>query len=285
VALLTAVMVLGWLWGPAGLLLATPLTVCLVVLGRHLPELELMSLILGATPALAPHLAYYQRLIAGDRDEATGVVESFLAAHPPEHVFDQLLLPTLSVLKTDRLRNAITDADRDRILHATRQIVDDTVLAPVALSNGHVEAATRSSETGKREVTIVGVPANDVIDELAVAFFGRVCGNDALRLIAVSPGLLSSEVVEAVERRRPHAVCIGAVPPGGVAATRHLVKRLRARMPGLVILVGRWSGDVHVEDDRAAIEAAGASHVATTLAETRRQLGPFLKGGERSFEN
>jgi hypothetical protein len=129
VALLTAVMVLGWLWGPAGLLLATPLTVCLVVLGRHLPELELMSLIVGATPAFTPHLAYYERLIAGDRDEATEVVESFLAAHPPEHVFDQLQLPALSAMKADRLRNAITDTDRDRILHATRQIVDDTVLA------------------------------------------------------------------------------------------------------------------------------------------------------------
>jgi hypothetical protein len=113
------------------------------------------------------------------------------------------------------------------------------------------------------------------------AFFARLCGNDALRFIAVSPGLLSSEVVETVEHRRPHAVCIGAVPPGGVAATRYLVKRLRARMPGLVILVGRWSGDVDVEDDRAAIEAAGTSHVATTLAETRRQLWPFRKHDAR----
>jgi predicted PurR-regulated permease PerM len=271
VALLTAVMAFGWLWGPAGLLLATPLTVCLVVLGRHLPELKAIALVLGDTPALAPHMIYYQRLLAGDRDEAAELVEAFLVAHSPERLFDAVVVPALSALRADRSRGGISDADQERIVRATRRILDE-MLPPASADD------TEGAGASIGEVGVIGVPADDAIDTLALSLFGRLCGADHLcRFTELSPDLLSSEVVEAVVRSRPKVVCIAAVPPGALAETRYLTKRLRARLPDVIVLVGRWGGDGYREAAAAALVAAGAHDVATTLAESRRHLAPLLQ--------
>jgi predicted PurR-regulated permease PerM len=296
VALLVAVMTLGWLWGTAGLLLATPITVCLVVLGRYLPEMKGIALVLGDEPVLAPHLMYYQRLLAGDRDEAAEVVEAFLEGHSPERLLDALVLPALSALKRDRLRGAVTTADQDRVLHATRRIIgerltpaSDDALAPPGAASGQRPSVTprdgRPSSTSEAAVggsierpgRLIGVAVDDPIDELALELFGDLTRDDGCTFTMLSSQLLSAEVVQAVERDRPGVVCIAAVPPGGVAQMRHLVKRLRARVPGLMIILGRWGGDGHVEDTTASVLAAGAQAVGTTLAQSRRQLLPLLQ--------
>jgi predicted PurR-regulated permease PerM len=296
VALLIAVMTLGWLWGTAGLLLATPITVCLVVLGRYLPELKGIALVLGDEPVLAPHQTYYQRLLAGDRDEAAEVVEAFLESHSPERLVDALVLPALSALKRDRLRGAVTAADQDRVLHATRRIIaerlapaaDDTLARSGAggqrLSGmprdgrppGAVPAPT-SDASLERPARLIGVAVDDPIDELALGLFAELTREDGCPFTMLSSQLLSAEVVQAVERDRPGVVCVAAVPPGGVAQMRHLVKRLRARVPGLMIILGRWGGDGYVDDTTGSVLGAGALAVGTTLAQSRRQLLPLLQ--------
>ena len=91
-----------WLWGPIGLVLATPLTVCLVVLGRHVPQLHFFDLLFGKAPALAPPVIYYQRLLARDQEEATEVVEDYVKAHSLEKVYDEVLIPALLLAWQDR---------------------------------------------------------------------------------------------------------------------------------------------------------------------------------------
>ena len=102
VALLVAAAFWAWVWGPIGLVLSTPLTVCLVVLGQHVPRLKFLSLLLGDQPALAPDVNYYQRLLAGDALEAAQVAGEYAAAKGREHVPDEVFVPALSRARRDR---------------------------------------------------------------------------------------------------------------------------------------------------------------------------------------
>src|SRR5262249_25392236 len=95
-ALLAAVAFWTWLWGPIGLVLSTPLTVCLVVLGRYVPNLKFLDVLLGREPALDANVNYYQRLIARDQDEAAELVEEYIKTHAPESVYDDVLVPALA---------------------------------------------------------------------------------------------------------------------------------------------------------------------------------------------
>src|SRR5262249_20299153 len=101
VGLLVAIAFWTWIWGPAGLLMATPLTVCLVVLSRHVPGMRFLATLLGDGPALTVEVAYYQRLLAGDRDEAAEIVEKYLATADSETVYDAVMLPALSYARRD----------------------------------------------------------------------------------------------------------------------------------------------------------------------------------------
>src|SRR5207253_6980043 len=102
VALLIAAAFWTWLWGPTGLVLSTPLTACLAVLGRYVPHLEFLGVLLGDEPALVPYAAYYQRLLARDQDEAVDLVEQYALAHHSERTFDDILIPALSLARRNR---------------------------------------------------------------------------------------------------------------------------------------------------------------------------------------
>jgi hypothetical protein len=125
VALLVAAAFWAFLWGPIGLLLSSPLTVCLVVLGKYVPQLEFLDVILGDKPSLGADISYYQRLLARDQDEAAQLVLTQAKIAPPEQIYDQLLMPALNYLKRDRQRDDLTEADQQFVLRATREIVED----------------------------------------------------------------------------------------------------------------------------------------------------------------
>ena len=113
VALLASVAFWTWLWGPLGLLMATPLTVCLVVLGKHVPGLEFVGTLMADTPALAPEYGYYQRLLARDQSEAADLIERHIKTEPPRSVYDALLLPALNYAERDRLEERLSAGRRN----------------------------------------------------------------------------------------------------------------------------------------------------------------------------
>ena len=101
-ALLIAAVFWTWMWGPIGLILSTPLTACVVVLGRNVPSLEFLSVVLGDQPPLSPHLSFYQRLLARDEDEASALVEEYIQKNGVEKVYDHLLVPALVAREGER---------------------------------------------------------------------------------------------------------------------------------------------------------------------------------------
>ena len=125
VALLASVAFWTWLWGPLGLLMATPLTVCLVVLGKHVPGLEFVGTLMADTPALAPEHGYYQRLLARDQAEAADLIERHIKTEPHRSVYDALLLPALNYAERDRLEQRLSVEEETAVIDATRELLLD----------------------------------------------------------------------------------------------------------------------------------------------------------------
>jgi len=264
-ALLVSAIFWGWLWGPVGLILSTPLTVCLLVLGRYVPQLKFLETLLGDELPVKPHMRYYQRVLARDQDDAVDLVEERLENHDPIEVMDEVIVPALLQAKKDRQEGLLPDDDEQFLIRVTHEIL------------AGIEPASARGDRDGAPVRILACPASDEIDELALEMLPRsVCVSpDNLHLASVDS--LSSEVLAAIEKESPALVIIAALPPGGLAPARYLCKRLRARFPDLPILVGRWGLTENQDQVRQRLLASGATDVAFTLDASRAQVIPIVQ--------
>jgi CheY-like chemotaxis protein len=261
------------------LVIATPLTACLAVLGRYVPNLEFFGVLLGDEPVLEPHLAYYQRLLAKDQDEAVEVVEEFLQTHSPVEIYDGLLVPALVIATENRERGEFTAEDEQFIIEVTREVVEDLAQSEEsAASEGHKQGVSSGTEEPvDNSVLVFGCPARDEIDELVLSMFRQLIKSTKCRFEIISHKRLTAEVLAKVQHNQPKAVCIACVPPRSLAHTRYLCKRLRRQSPDLHILVGCWGLGHNSERARERLLAAGANKFASTLLETRAQLTPLVQ--------
>jgi len=263
-ALLVAVAFWTWLWGPIGLVLGTPLTVCLVVLGKHIPALGFITVFMTDEPALAGDVSYYQRLLANDTAEAQDILEAHLEGHALSEVYDDIVIPALSRAKADCEAERVSREEAQAIYKAAR----DTV----------AEMGARHLPSGSKNGLDAGVPsvlgcaAGDHADEIALSMLRQLLRPAECTFERISGHALSGEIVALADEKKPGLLLIAALTPGGLDQTRHLCKRLRARFPGIRILVGRWGDNGQSEQDRAPLLAAGANAVGTTLRESRAQM-------------
>jgi cell division inhibitor SulA len=278
VALLVAAAFWAFLWGPIGLVLSSPLTVCLVVLGKYVPQLEFLDVLLGDEPSLDTDIVYYQRLLARDQDEATQLVLAHTKTSPHENVYDELLVPGLNFVKQDRERDNLTEGDEEFILRATREIVEDLGERQVAAAETANEPAEKEGTVGLAlgKVRILGCPGSGEADRLVLEMLRQLLDPARWDMEILSKEMLSAELVALAGEKDPAVVCIGALPPGGLARTRYLCKRLRARLPNAKIVVGRWGLKSNVEQNQEQLLEAGADQVETTLLETRTHLNTWL---------
>jgi predicted PurR-regulated permease PerM len=265
VALLLAVAFWTWIWGPIGLALATPLTVCLVVLAKYVPDLELVTLLLSDEPVMDPDRSYYQRLVAHDDLEAAQLAEQYLASHPGPDIFDHVFVPALNHAQRDHRRNRLSSADLRFVEQATRRLVEELDVRPPP-------AEPRLESTHRDAASILGLPAQDEADAVALLMLGQRLDPGLFQMDVASPHLLASEAIARVEAQEPSAVVIGALGAGHTLHLRYLCKRLRARFPGLPIVVGWWGAEAGNLAARDGMLVAGADRLATTLAEASAQL-------------
>jgi predicted PurR-regulated permease PerM len=274
VGLLVAIAFWTWLWGPVGLVLATPLTVCVVVLGKYVPGMDFIAVLISDQPAMESNMSYYQRLLAMDQAEAAEIVEEHLKTHPQEQLFDGVLIPALSYARRDREFGWLTEDGEQFVFRATREILEElNSLEPESWSDASdsSQPATivESVPVILPKVRILGCPAHDEADELALVMFRQLLDSTKYEVEIMPDAMLTAEVVALIGEKNPAMICIAAVPPGGIAQTRYLCKRLRARFPNLKIVVGRWGIG---SEDTNSILLAGADKVGTTMIETREQM-------------
>jgi predicted PurR-regulated permease PerM len=259
VALVLAIAFWTLIWGPVGLFVATPLSVCLYVLCRNVPQLAPIAFLFGNEPVANDDAKYYQRLLAHDEDEALQIASEYAREHGPEQACDDVLLAALSALKEDRAHDGIGDEDVSFGVRATGRIAEA------------LDGATPAAQPGERPL-VLGCPASDELDALALGMLGHLVqhgGQCDMELLAGE--LLISEVLAHVARTRPGLICIGSLAPGGMARAQLLCRRLRAQAPQLRIVVGRWRTEAP-EADAALLRAAGADRVGTSLAQSQRDV-------------
>jgi hypothetical protein len=279
IALLVSAAFWAFLWGPVGLVLSSPLTVCLVMLGRYVPQLDFLAILLGDEPALDPCVSFYQRLLARDQDEAEDLILEHLKTGSKEDVYDEMLIPTLRATKRSRGHGDISEADEHYVLQAIQEIVEDI---GDRLENARVSTEEiRGQELGNQAETtpairIFGCPAHDAADRAALEMLQNLLDRDRWQLELIASETLTAELLEKVAEEQPALVCLVATPPGGLAHTRYLCKRLRCRFPDLKILVCRWDQKANAQSNPGNLREAGADVITTTLLETRQQLTSLL---------
>jgi len=259
------------LWGPVGLVLSGPMTVCLLVLGKNVPWLKFLEVLLGDEPALSADIRFYQRLNARDQDEASDIVRTELKTKPLVDVFDTIIVPALTYAKRDLDRDDLTALHLTGMLKMTHEIVDE-------LEDREVERVADSTELEPltQKVRILAVPAHDESDEVGVEMLKALL-DPRMWEVEVSPvAHLTSEVLTHAETFGPAVIVICSLPPGGLAHTRYVCKRTARQFPTVHIVVGRWGVTELEIGSREQLTEAGATQVTESIAKTASYLESWL---------
>ena len=273
--LLVAAMFWTWLWGALGLLLSTPLTVCLAVLGKYVPALKIFATFLGEEAALKPDVRFYQRLLAHDQDGAVAVTEEILKENTRVQLFDSIFIPTLSMAERDFARGDIDDDQRDFTWWVVDETVQDLEVTPErVLEVSKLDAPAAAPVPGpdaKDLPKIVGIPTNDRGDLLALRMLQALLTTSGCRIAVTDVGNTPLQIAEKLVSETPSMIVVSYLPPGGLSQARYLVRRLRARFPDVPIVVGRWAGSSE-GDSADRLTSVGATNVVATLAEARDRI-------------
>jgi len=260
-ALLMSALFWIWVWGPIGLILATPLTVCIAVLGRHVRSLRFLSIIFADEPALMPHVRFYQRLLARDEDEATTLVERMSAEVGPVGVIDQVLLPALLLLQQHRSQDEISTEDAefvlDNIAEAAQLLVPDAAQDTSAMPS------------------IVGLAARAPVDQVALELLAAAIRPKSMEI--VPDDLPPDRALRCVLDKPPKIVCIAALSTTRGAEVRNYCRKLRALAPDTTIVVLRpMLQEVSMARAAERLREAGAHYVVSTTQAVIETLNEIL---------
>lgn len=281
-ALLVSAAFWLYLWGPVGLLLSAPFAVCLVVIGKNIPQLNFLYVLLGDKPALAADYSYYQRLMLGDYQEAASMALKRFMQPNPHKMYDELIIPALNYTKRDFERDYLTEEERDAIASGARESLKVVQKSLESTADRIVDSAQKTQPiAGKGDsddesrIDVLCCPASDDIDHLTLEMLQQLMGSPRWRFEIASTDTLSSELIERVRQLQPAIVVIGATPPGGLAQAKYLCKRLRKEFSELRIVVVRC-GQRRTRRVQEILQRYGASSITTSLLDTQRFLNSRL---------
>lgn len=256
IAILVAAAFWAWVWGGVGLLLATPLTVLLVVVGKYVPQMEFLSVMLGDEPVFDRPTRYYQRMLASDQEEATDLLEEYHQDESLEQLYETVVIPALGLMHRDRYRGRIEPERAEAIRNGMREQIEDLAEAPPAAptskDGAEAEVVQATRIPGAENVQVLCLPARDESDEIAGMMFAQVLERNGFKAEAVSVTALASEMVELVGQKKADIVIVSALPPSAVAHAKYLCKRLHMKYPEIKLVVGLWTakGDLSVAKKR-----------------------------------
>ena len=259
-----------WLWGPVGLVMATPLTVCLVVMGRHVPRLSFLTVLLSDEEALTPAEDCYHRLLRpGDEDE-NEFVQAFLEENSVATLYDTVFIPVISVAEIDARQDSLDQDQLVRAEQSLRDIVEDLALrSPEEFKAGTgADDATNvlpsDVETPCRVYCLGARAERDQLASAMLAHLLQLRGIDGhIAPAAWDPG----EFMKMAEANPVDVICISVVAPSTVIHARYLCRKIRAHFPRLRILVGLWGAGDGAADARQQVRDSGADEMVVSLAD------------------
>ena len=279
-AMLIAIAFWTWLWGPIGLLVATPLTVCLLVIGKHVPQLSFLDTLLGNEPVFELKTRVYQRLLAGDQEEAAELVLDDLEHRPLVEVYDTVLVPALAMAETHWHRGELDEGRHKFIFQSLRASIEELGDRHQAMQTKAAAAGTTNTDehvglaplTDSSRLCILCLPAHDEADEIAGLMLAQLLETRECLVHVVSVAAFVSEMGDLVAQHKADVVCISATPPSAVMHARHVCKRLRTRFPEVPLVVGLWNARGDLTKAQERIGCGAAAHVVSTLAAAQQQI-------------
>ena len=291
----------SWLWGPVGLILSMPLTLCLVVLGRHIDRLQFIDVLLGDQPALTPAESFYQRILAGDADEALDQAEALLRDRPLSAYYDEVALKGLQLAANDGLRGVLTVQQLHNIQDAIDGVIVDLAGHEDVTPQGKIPAPVTPTETQPAQhasipglidpaqlapswqgaAPVLCVAGSGPLDEAAGAMLAQILAKHGLHARVMPQAAVSRQNIDALDVSGVAMICVSYLEADGTPSTlRYLVRRLRERMPGAPVLVGLWQADAALLKDERLRQAVRADHyvlsirdaVNTCIEEAQRPL-------------
>ena len=265
VAVVVAATFWTWLWGPIGLLLSTPLTLCLVVLGRHVARLGFLDILLGDEPALRPEESFYQRILAGDPDEAAHLAESFLREASLTTYYDTVAIPGLALAQRDAGSGGLDHVRRVQIKNDVDDLIDD--LSDHAVTAVPPEPATADPPETAEQRTVLCIAGRGSLDESAAAMLAQLLTAEGLRALVVPSPSVSAAAMAGLELAGVAMICLSYLEADDFTKARYLVRRLRRKRPPTPITVGFWTLTEDEAKRRDAVTESGADAVVTSLAQ------------------
>jgi predicted PurR-regulated permease PerM len=278
-ALLVAAVFWTLLWGPAGLILSTPLTVCLVVLGRYVPQLSFLHTLLGDEVVLGEDAQIYQRLLAMDQPEAHAIVDRFLKEKSLVDLYDSVLIPALSLAEQDRHKGAIETTREEFFFLSINDMITEFSEFQLAHDSSQAEGAVAESGPVERlRARILCLPANDRADEVTAAMLAQIlehAGHAALSLPIVHTSPV--ELLALIEKRQDDVICICALPPYAFPPARTMCKLIRERFPKLKLVIGVWGFSGDAEKAKARFDRTQPDRLLTSLAQAVEQIQELIQ--------
>jgi len=272
------------LWGPIGLVLATPLTVCLVVLGRYVENFKFLEVMLSDRPPLSPPELFYQRMLAGDPDEAGEKAEEFLKERSLLAYYDEVALPGLKLAQNDLLRGTLKREQTEKIKAAVNELLDDLrdeeEKPPEGATTRDAEAAAAIEAGPEEENTnlpvlsapdlkqgwqsrtpILCVAGRGPLDEAAAAILAQLLERHGLSARVEPADAIASPNVFRLETEGIALVCVSYLDNSSIASMRYAIRRMRRKVPDAIMLLGCWTDS----DPRHLQETVKADEAVTTL--------------------
>jgi predicted PurR-regulated permease PerM len=271
-ALLLTTVFWAALWGPAGLILSTPLTVCVVVLGRHVPHLSFLHILLGDQPVLTPDAHLYQRLLAMDDPEARLVAQQYRHEHSLLELYDSVIIPAITLAEQDRHKGAL-DPDREEFLfQVLREMIADSSEQTETAEQGHATypRQTVGLASGGR---VFSLPAHDEADEIAAAMLAQLLEQVGYATITLPLGSSFQTTLALIEPAQNDIFCISAVPPFAFAQARTLGRELRVKFPGVKVVIGVWGFAGETKRALLRFQPSAPDKFVRSLAEALEYLG------------
>ena len=276
-ALLGSAIFWSMIWGWPGLALSTPLTVCVVVLGRYVPQLSFLHTLLGTDAVLSPAARMYERLLAMDQTEAWAVAEDFLKGKPLAELYDSVLIPVLSLAEEDRHKGALNEVRWKFSLLCVGELV-------ARLSEYHADEGTNlaaDDATAEKKVAVVCAYASGEANELAAAMLAHLLQRAAYPCLMLRSDAVSEYILRGLAAETETIVVVSALPPFAFAETRKMCQHVREYLVGNRVAVGLWNSNEDVDESLARFGGARPDVVITTLAQSTRQVEAWHRASSR----
>jgi predicted PurR-regulated permease PerM len=287
-ALLVTTVFWTMLWGWAGLVLAVPLTVVAIVLGRYVPRMSFLHVLLGDETALSVEAQFYQRLLALDQEDARAIADTFLKAHPLVSLYDEVLVPALTLAEQDRHKGALDEARESFLFLSVSEIISElAVYRPEELSGKARKLKSRGTSTTQQElpsnnaqpaaktVRIFCLAANDQADEITSSMLAQLLDRAGHGVLSLPVGSPFEEILTHLPPEPQDVVCISALPPFAFAQARTLCQRIRLHLPQIRIVAGIWgfAGDLAKAKERFG--SMQPDKVVASLAQAIEQISDW----------